>query len=134
EFYCFDATTGALKWAINLDDDGPTAAVCDNSVCVFNTESCTLFAVDADTGKHLWSHWLGDPLTSTPTIANGVVFTSYPAAGGGGVGQVPANPAANNAAPQAGAQQAANAAPPAAAAKGGPPCSHVLLALELKTG
>src|SRR4051812_25365338 len=84
EFYCFDAATGALKWAVDLDDDGPTAAVCDNSVCVFNTESCTLFAVDAETGKHLWSHWLGDPLTSTPTIANGVVFTSYPANGGGG--------------------------------------------------
>ena len=48
EFYCFNASTGALKWAIDLDDDGPTAAVCDNSVCVFNTESCTLFAVDAD--------------------------------------------------------------------------------------
>ena len=85
EFYCFNATTGALVWAIDLDDDGPTAAVCDGSVCVFNTESCTLFAVDADTGKHLWSHWLGDPLTSTPTINNGVVFTSYPANGGGGV-------------------------------------------------
>ena len=84
EFYCFDAKTGALVWAIDLDDDGPTAAVCDGSVCVFNTESCTLFAVDADTGKHLWSHWLGDPLTSTPTIAGGVVFTSYPANGGGG--------------------------------------------------
>src|SRR5205823_5601490 len=100
---------------------------------------CTLFAVDADTGKHLWSHWLGDPLTSTPTIANGVVFTSYPAAGGGGIGNAPnpanAEPAQKPAEkPQAGAPQAANAAPPAAAAKGGPPCSHVLLALELKTG
>src|SRR5438094_3287910 len=84
EFYCFDAATGALVWAIDLDDDGPTAAVCEDGVVVFNTESCTLFAVDADTGKLLWSHWLGDPLTSTPTIANGVVFTSYPAGGGGG--------------------------------------------------
>ena len=118
EFYCFDAATGALVWAIDIDDDGPTAAVCDGDVCVFNTESCTLFAVDAATGKHLWSHWLGDPLTSTPTIANGVVFTSYPANGGGG--------------------QNDNAAkakvPPAGAAKKAPPCSHVLIALDLKTG
>ena len=49
EFYCFDATTGALVWAIDLDDDGPTAAVCDDGVTVLNTESCTLFAVDANT-------------------------------------------------------------------------------------
>src|SRR5262245_19416468 len=34
EFYCFNATTGALVWAIDLDDDGPTAAVCDHSVCM----------------------------------------------------------------------------------------------------
>jgi outer membrane protein assembly factor BamB len=108
EFYCLDAVTGAPVWAINLDDDGPTAAVCADDVTVFNTESCTLFAVDSNTGKHLWSYWLGDPLTSTPTIAGGVVFTSYPAGGGGGKNDSNKNPA--------------------------PPCSHVLIALELKTG
>jgi outer membrane protein assembly factor BamB len=118
EFYCFDTTTGALVWAIDLDDDGPTAAVCDDGVTVFNTESCTLFAVDSSTGKQLWSYWLGDPLTSTPTIANGVVFTSYPAGGGGGL----------NNAPDAGAL------PNPGKAKAAPPCSHILIALELKTG
>jgi outer membrane protein assembly factor BamB len=81
EFYCFDANNGRLIWAIDLDDDGPSAAVCDDNICVFNTESCTLFAVDCSTGKQLWSWWLGDPLMSTPTIANGKVFTSYPATG-----------------------------------------------------
>jgi outer membrane protein assembly factor BamB len=142
EFYCFNATTGALVWAIDIDDDGPTAAVCDNSVCLFNTESCTLFAVDADTGKHLWSLWLGDPLTSTPTIAGGVVFTSYPANGGGGL--INADPQQNldpapNAKPNADpgakpAQPAKEGKPAPAEAKKAPPCSHVLIALELKTG
>ncbi len=151
EFYCFDAASGGLVWAVDIDDDGPSAAVCDDGVTVFNTESCTLFAVDSNTGKHLWSHWLGDPLTSTPTIANGVVFTSYPANGGGG--QVPGNadPAVNNPLqkpnlPNAGdpkpieepKQEKLPPPPPApptpAAAKGVPPCSHVLIALELKTG
>jgi outer membrane protein assembly factor BamB len=37
-----------------------------------------MFALDAATGKQLWSYWLGDPLTSAPTIARGRVFTSYP--------------------------------------------------------
>jgi outer membrane protein assembly factor BamB len=81
QFFCFDATTGEPVWSANLSDDGPSSAVCDDDVVVFNTESCTLFALDAKTGKHLWSHWLGDPLTSTPAIANGMVFTSYPAHG-----------------------------------------------------
>src|SRR5208282_5287549 len=83
EYYCFDAVTGKLVWAVDLDDDGPTSAVVEDDICIFNTESCTIFALDANTGKHLWSYFLGDPLTSTPTIANGMVFTSYPAAGQG---------------------------------------------------
>src|SRR5262245_55469411 len=133
EFYCFDAVTGKFIWGIDLDDDGPTAAVCDDGIGVFNTESCTLFAVDVNTGKHLWSYWLGDPLTSTPTIANGKVFTSYPARGGGGQQQMQQGPANQNAA------QAPN--PPApkkpadpVKAKAHPPCSHVLAAFDLKTG
>lgn len=153
EFYCFNASSGALVWGIDIDDDGPSAAVCDESVCVFNTESCTLFAVDADTGKHLWSHWLGDPLTSTPTIANGVVFTSYPSNGGGGQlnggpnGGLQNDPNLKNIPQQLNSpakpiqkekdqgknEKPAKPAPPAAA-KTRPPCSHVLIALELKTG
>src|SRR5436309_2187482 len=64
-----------------------------------------LFALDAETGKQLWSLFLGDPLTNTPTVANGKVFTAYPAAAvakGGG--------------------------------KAMPPCSHALAAFDLKTG
>lgn len=117
EFYCFDAQTGKLVWAVNLDDDGPTSAVVENDIVVFNTESCTIFALDAQTGKQLWSWWLGDPLTSTPTIADGKVFTSYPAAGGGQV--------MNNVKGPKG---------PAPKGKQLPPCSHVLAALDLKTG
>jgi outer membrane protein assembly factor BamB len=117
EFYCLDAQTGKLVWGVNLDDDGPTAAACEDGVIVFNTESCTIFALDAATGKQLWSLWLGDPLTNTPTIAKGKVFTAYPAAGGGGAAnQAPKNPQ------------------PPKAGKPAPPCSHVLAAFDLKTG
>src|SRR5262245_46128467 len=129
EFYCFDAATGKFIWGINLDDDGPTAAACDDGIGVFNTESCTLFAVDINTGKQLWSYWLGDPLTSTPTIANGKVFTSYPARGGGGQQGL----APNNAA-QAANPPPAQGKPADATGKAQPPCSHVLAAFDLKTG
>jgi outer membrane protein assembly factor BamB len=130
EYYCFNADNGQFVWGLNLDDDGPTSAAVEDDVIVFNTESCTLFALDATTGKHLWSYWLGDPLTSTPTIAKGRVFTSYPAAGRGG--QLP-NPAPN--APNQ-VQQLKEAAKPERPAGGraGPPCSHVLACFDLKTG
>jgi outer membrane protein assembly factor BamB len=119
EYYCFDAVTGKLVWAVNLDDDGPTSAVCADGVCVFNTESCTIFAIDADTGKQLWSYWLGDPLTSTPTIAGGKVFTSYPAGSRAG-GNL-------NNGPGKAANKKVGAPKP-------PLTSHVLACMELKKG
>ncbi len=79
DFFAFDAFDGDLNWAIALDDDGPSSAVVEDGIVVFNTESCTIFAVKEETGDLLWSYWLGDPLMSTPTIAGGKVFTAYPA-------------------------------------------------------
>jgi outer membrane protein assembly factor BamB len=79
QYYSFDAVSGQLKWAIDLDDDGPSSPAIQDGVIVFNTESCTIFACDLVTGKPIWSWYLGDPLMSMPTIANGIVFTSYPA-------------------------------------------------------
>ncbi len=80
ELYAFEAKTGKPVWGISLDDDGPSNPACERGICVINTESCTIFAIDANTGDQLWSWWLGDPLTSAPTIAGGRVFTSFPAA------------------------------------------------------
>jgi Ca-activated chloride channel family protein len=138
EYYCFNAADGKFIWGMNLDDDGPTSAVCADDIVVFNTESCTIFALDANTGKQLWSFFLGDPLTSTPTIANGKVFTSYPAMGNvgnlqqggfngpqnGAVPQLPKKPITQpkqkNAQPQQGKQRPAG--------------THAFICLELKTG
>lgn len=80
QFYSFEAETGRLNWAVNLDDDGPSSPVIEDSIIIFNTESCTIFAVNIRTGKEIWSYWLGDPLMSTPAASNGIVFTTYPAA------------------------------------------------------
>ncbi len=81
--YAFNTHTGQPAWAIGLGDDGPSNAACEDDVCVFNTESCTIFGVDANDGRLLWSWYLGDPLMSAPAIANGVVYAAYPATGGG---------------------------------------------------
>jgi outer membrane protein assembly factor BamB len=140
EYYAFNSVSGDLAWALSLDDDGPSSAVAEDGVVVFNTESCTIFAVDARTGKHLWSWWLGDPLTSTPTIAGGRVFTSYPA--GGHMAQQQAS----NAMVQQAVPQAQNAPPQIAAPadEGGdqaaakktpiPRYTHVLAAFDLRSG
>lgn len=78
EYYCFDARTGKFIWGAELDDDGPSSAVPYEDSIIFSCESCTIFALDAGTGEMRWSHWLGDPLMSMPTIANGKVFAVYP--------------------------------------------------------
>jgi outer membrane protein assembly factor BamB len=104
EEYAFDAKSGQGSFGLALSDDGPSAAACADGICVFNTESCTTFAIDAKTGKQKWSWYLGDPQTSSPSIANGRVFTSYPAGGSDGKKSRP------------------------------PQASHVLAALDLNTG
>lgn len=78
-YYSFKLQTGTLVWAIDLNDDGPSAAAFEDSTMLFNTESCTIFAIDRFSGNVLWSHWLGDPLLSFPIISDKKVYTSYPA-------------------------------------------------------
>lgn len=78
-YYSFNLKTGMLVWAIDLNDDGPSPAVFDDSTMIFNAESCTIFAIERFSGNMLWSHWLGDPLLSFPIVSDKKVFTSYPA-------------------------------------------------------
>lgn len=130
EYYCFDAATGKLAWAVDLSDDGPSSAVESDGVLLFNTESCTIFALDAATGKHLWSAWLGDPLVSTPTIAQGRVYTIYPVGHGHAELQqqlAPVEPAQEN------EDVPEKEAKPDAEAEAIAP-RHALICFELKTG
>ena len=132
-YYAFDAKSGDLKWGIGLDDDGPTSAVVAQDIAVFNTESCTIFAVDAFTGEMLWSHYLGDPLMGTPSIAEGIVYTAYPASrvGYGGYGIQQQNQIPNALVEKRnGSVPVQNDSLSQLKVKG----THVLIALELKTG
>jgi outer membrane protein assembly factor BamB len=81
ELHAMDAESGRPAWSVRLSDDGPTAPACKEGVCVFNTYSCTMFGVDAASGRHLWSWWLGSPQLATPIIAGDKVYTSYPGSG-----------------------------------------------------
>ncbi len=130
EYYCFDAKTGAPVWGVSLDDDGPTTCGAEDGVVVFNTESCTIFSVEAATGKLLWAHWLGDPLLSTPTVSGGMVFTAYPVRMNGGGALPPANQAANEKAPKPKGPKGQVPEMP----KTIPQVTHALAAFDLKTG
>src|SRR5262249_30052425 len=55
QLYAYDATSGKPIWGVDLHDDGPSSPACERGTCVISTESCTVFAIDAETGKQKWS-------------------------------------------------------------------------------
>lgn len=77
EFYCVDANTGAYQWGVILGESGISPAVHHNGVLLINTESCTLYALDAATGKLLWSKWLAGYLYTTPSADGDRVYVVY---------------------------------------------------------
>lgn len=76
-FYAYDARSGDPLWTTVASDGGPTAAILEDDKVLFNTESCTLFAVNASTGQHLWRRWLGDPLMGQPAANSDTVFSGH---------------------------------------------------------
>lgn len=83
EFYALRSDTGEVVWRVHTGDDGPTACVVHRGRVIFNTESCTLYVLDARTGREVWSKWLGDPLMNQPAAEGDSVFMAYPDSKGG---------------------------------------------------
>jgi Ca-activated chloride channel homolog len=80
-FYALDAHDGRIVWSADqLPDNGPTAPIYDDEddSVIFNTESCTLIALSAKTGKLLWKRWLGDPTLAQVALADGLIFAAHP--------------------------------------------------------
>ena len=78
EFVALDAGSGDVAWRTTTADDGPTAAVVEDDLVAFNTESCSIIVCRAQTGEVVWQEWLGDPLMSQPAIDKGKLFLAYP--------------------------------------------------------
>ena len=83
EFYALDARSGRRVWTYHTADDGPTAAVVEDGLVAFNTESCELEILSTG-GRPLWKRWLGDPLMSMPAMAGGRVYMAFPDSRGRG--------------------------------------------------
>jgi len=77
-FFNFDEATGKFNWGLEFSESGPSSAVVEDSIVLINTQSCTLYALEAYTGKLLWSKWLGPNLYSMPSVSNGKVYAVYP--------------------------------------------------------
>jgi outer membrane protein assembly factor BamB len=81
--YAFDAATGALKWKSqvfpNLGIVRSSPAVDGGMVYVDTGETVpmggTVYALNEATGAVVWTHTMGDYATSSPAVANGVVYT-----------------------------------------------------------
>ena len=81
----FDATTGAVLWSVSpggpLSIPGDSPAVAKGIVYIgasvtaqHGPSSGTLYALNARTGKTLWSAPVASGITSSPSVANGVVY------------------------------------------------------------
>lgn len=135
EFYAFDAKTGRLVWKTNTGDDGPTAAVVEDGLVAFNTESCTLVVVNEQTGKMVWQEWLGDPLMSQPAVSKGRLYMAYPGNGRGQAQQQQSlTNAQHNSAAMHGSPKPLKSAPQQGSQQDEETGSHRLLCADLKTG
>jgi outer membrane protein assembly factor BamB len=81
----FNATTGAVLWSVSLGGPlsipGDSPAVAKGRVYIgasvtsrYGSTSGTLYALNARTGKTVWSAPVASGITSSPAVANGVVY------------------------------------------------------------
>lgn len=76
-YFCLQAATGDFVWGLELGESGISPAVHHDGVLLINTASCTLYAIDANTGELLWSRWLATYVYSTPTAHGNSVYVVY---------------------------------------------------------
>ena len=76
-FYALNANDGKYLWGVELGESGISPAVFHNGVLLINTYSCTLYAIDSETGDLLWSKWLAGTIYSTPSADNNSVYAVY---------------------------------------------------------
>jgi uncharacterized protein YjbI with pentapeptide repeats/outer membrane protein assembly factor BamB len=78
------ASTGARLWQFNLGASGPgaTAPALAGAVVYAASSAGTIYALNAESGKKLWSLAYGEPVLSSPVVANGVLYLGN---GSGGI-------------------------------------------------
>lgn len=83
EMRAFDAVDGRRLWSAKVDDSQPSAPAVSSGHVYFNTQSCTVYDVEASTGKRDWSQLVASSVASTPAILGDRLFVTGPAQAGG---------------------------------------------------
>lgn len=78
DLYVYDLKTKGFNWGVSLTEGGPSTIVYEDGILLVITQSCTLYAIDADNGELVWSKYLAPNMYSTPTVHNGKVIATYP--------------------------------------------------------
>lgn len=86
EMRAYQCLGGRLKWKTPTDDSQPSSPAVAGGRVYFNTQSCTVYAMDAATGERKWSQWVAGSVATTPAVSGDVVFVSGPDADGGAAG------------------------------------------------
>jgi outer membrane protein assembly factor BamB len=76
-YYCLNSNNGSYNWGLELGESGISPAVYHDGVLLINTASCTLYAIDANTGRLLWSKWLAGYVYTTPSADDRNVYVAY---------------------------------------------------------
>jgi eukaryotic-like serine/threonine-protein kinase len=73
--YALNASTGAKLWSYTIGPQTPLTAVANGVVYVAGGNlNKTVYALNASTGALLWSYTTSGYVSSSPTVANGVVY------------------------------------------------------------
>ncbi len=74
--YALDSKTGSVRWTWQSSDSGwiESAIAVANGVVYPVTNAMTLHAVDTTSGTGLWSWRFGSQSSSSPAVANGIIY------------------------------------------------------------
>jgi polyvinyl alcohol dehydrogenase (cytochrome) len=77
--FALDANDGKLRWMSAAQPNTLTygGLAYANGVVYWATEAGTILALDAASGKQLWSDKASDSIAGGPSVANGVLFVSW---------------------------------------------------------
>lgn len=76
-FSCFDAETGETVWTTRLGEGGASPASYHEGIILMITESCSIYGIEAGSGRLAWSKWLAPYVICSPSAANDCVYAVY---------------------------------------------------------
>ena len=77
DFSCFNAETGEMLWSTRLGEGGASPALYHDGIILMITESCSIYGIEAESGRLAWSKWLAPYVICSPSADKGLVYAVY---------------------------------------------------------